>query len=148
MASIMIPSPALAHPISPAFATLSDKVEGRHDRSFLRRLFSFASSRDADPNDVNEALVADFAEALLGAGVDRPKQVVRDAVRTWNRMAKTIEGWPRKPLPLTDNRGWRALPMSAFPKAFGEDCASYLNRPRDSACSTNAVCRSSATPPR
>ena len=65
---------------------------------------------------------------MHGASVDRPKQVVRDAVRTWNRMAKTIGGWPRKQLPLTDNRGWRALPMSAFPKAFEEDCESYLNR--------------------
>jgi site-specific recombinase XerD len=128
MASILIPSPALDHPISPAFATLSNKVEDRYDRSFLRRLFSFASSRDANPNDVDEPLVADFAEALHDASVDRPKQVVRDAVRTWNRMAKTIEGWPRKQLPLTDNRGWRALPMSAFPKAFEEDCESYLNR--------------------
>ena len=62
MASILIPSPALDHPISPPFAVLSDKVEDRYDRSFLRRLFSFASSRDVNPDDVDEALVADFAE--------------------------------------------------------------------------------------
>jgi site-specific recombinase XerD len=114
--------------MSPAFAALSDKVEGRYDRSFLRRLFSFASSRGVGPADVDDALVATFAEAVIAAGVDRPKQVVRDAVRTWNRMAETIDGWPAKRLPLTDNRGWVARPMSAFPESFGQDCEAFLNR--------------------
>src|SRR6516162_3426450 len=121
-------SPALEHPMSPAFAALSDHVEDRYDRSFLRRLFSFASSLGVDPCDLDEAVLAAFGAAVLGAGINRPKQVVRDAAKTWNRMAGTIEGWPQKLLPLSDNRGWVALPMSAFPKSFSEDCESYLHR--------------------
>ncbi len=128
MAATPIPSSALDHPLSPAFTSLSDKVEDRYHRSFLRRLFSFASSRGVGPEDVDEALVADFAEAVLEAGLDRPKQVVRDATRTWNRMAETIAGWPQKRLPLTDSRGWRAMAMNGFPKSFAVDCESFLNR--------------------
>ena len=78
-------------------------------QSFLRRLFSFASCRRVGPDGVDDALVKDFGQAVLKAGVHRPKQVVRDAVRTWNRMAETIEGWPQKQLSLTDSRGWRAM---------------------------------------
>jgi site-specific recombinase XerD len=128
MVTALAPSSALDHPISPAFMSLSDKVEDRYDRSFLRRLFSFASSRGVDPDDVDDALVADFAVAVLDACVDRPKQVVRDAVRSWNRMAETIGGWPQIQLALTDSRGWRALRMSAFPKSFAEDCEALLDR--------------------
>jgi len=128
MASTPIPSSALDHPLSPAFASLSDKVEDRYDRSFLRRLFSFASSRGVNPDGVDEALVADFSEAVINAGVDRPKQVVRDALRTWNRMMETIDGWPQIQLPLTDSRGWRAMAIDAFPKSFADDCEALLNR--------------------
>jgi hypothetical protein len=41
---------------------------------------------------MDKAVVVGFGEAVLAAGRKRPKQVVRDAVRTWNVMAKTIEG--------------------------------------------------------
>jgi len=53
---------------------------------------------------------------------------VRDAVKTSNRMAEMIDGWPIRRLSLTDNRGWVALPMSAFPESFGKDCEAFLNR--------------------
>jgi site-specific recombinase XerD len=111
-----------------AFGALIDKVEDRYDRSFLRRLLSFACCRGVDPDDVDDALVKDFGQAVLEAGIDRPKQVVRDAVRTWNRMVETIEGWPQKQLSLTDSRGWRAMPMAAFTKSFQEDSEAFLNR--------------------
>jgi site-specific recombinase XerD len=128
MAQAPLPPTDLDHPLNPAFRALADKVENRYDRSNLRRLFSFASSRGVAPADVDDALVADFAEAVAGAGVKRQKQVVRDAVRTWNRLAETVEGWPQKQLPLTDSRGWRAMAMEEFPKSFREDCEGFLNR--------------------
>jgi integrase len=128
MTSAPTPSSALDHPMSPAFAALFDKVKDRYERSFLRRLLCFASSLGLNPDDVDEAVLAGFAEAIVAAGVDRPKQVVRDAARTWNRMAKTIEGWPAIRLRLTDSRGWVALPMSAFPKSFPDDSEAFLNR--------------------
>jgi hypothetical protein len=89
MAPVKIPPSALAHPMSPAFSAQTEKVEDRYDRSFLRRLFSFASSRGVDPFDVDDNLVAGFAEAVLASGLDRPKQEVRNAVRTWI-------AWPRR----------------------------------------------------
>ena len=128
MAYTPIPSSFLDHPMSPAFSALFDQIEGRYDRSFLRRFFSFVSSCGVEPDDVDEAVLAGFAQAVLVAGVDRPKQVVRDAVRTWNRLGETVEGWPQRQLPLSDSRKWLALPMSAFPKSFSEDCEAYLHR--------------------
>jgi integrase len=128
MASALIAPAALDHPMTPAFAALTDRVADRYDRSFLRRLFSFASSLGVEPCDVDEAVLAAFADAVVAEGVDRPKQVVRNAVRTWNRMAETIDGWPARRLPLTGNRGWVGLPMSAFPESFGQDCEAFLNR--------------------
>jgi hypothetical protein len=114
--------------MSPTFAALFDRIADRYDRSFLRRLFCFASSLGIEPGDIDEALLIAFAEVVLTAGIERPKQVVRDAARTWNRMADTIEVWPPRRLPLTDSRGWVTLPMSAFPESFGRDCEAFLNR--------------------
>jgi site-specific recombinase XerD len=126
-APMLNPTLALEHPMSPPFAALVDKVEDRYGRSFLRRFFCFASSCGVAPEDVDEAVLAGFDAEVLTAGINRPKQVVRDAVKTWNRMAVTIEGWPQRRLPLTA-RGWVALPMSAFPDSFRQDCEAFLNR--------------------
>jgi site-specific recombinase XerD len=123
----MLALSTLDHPLSPAFATLLGKVEDRYDRSFLRRLFSFASSHGLAPADIDAALLAAFADAIA-AGIKRPKQVVRNAVKVWNRMAETIEDWPATPLPLTDSHGWRALPLGDFAKSFGDDCEAFLHQ--------------------
>jgi site-specific recombinase XerD len=128
MVSIPHPSTPLDHTMTPAFSALTDRVEERYDRSFLRRLFSFASGHGVEPDGVDDALVADFAVLVSEAGVDRPKQVVRDAVRTWNRMAELVEGWPQRQLTLTDSRGWRAMAMGEFPGSFAEDGEAFLNQ--------------------
>jgi hypothetical protein len=74
MMPVSTPSPALDHPVSLVFAALFDRIEDRYDRSFLRRLLSFASSRDVNPEEVDEALVADFAEVVLaGASTVRSR---------------------------------------------------------------------------
>jgi site-specific recombinase XerD len=119
---------ALDHPMSPAFEALFDMVADRYKRSFLRRLFSFASSRSASPEDIDDALVAAFGEAVSAVGVNRPKQVVRDAVRTWNRMTEAIDDWPATQLASPDSLGWRARPMAEFPTSFAEDCEAFLHR--------------------
>jgi hypothetical protein len=81
MASDPIPSSDLDAPMSPAFAAWFDNVEDRYDRFFLRRFFSFSSSLGVEPIELDEAVLAAFAEAVAAAGIDRPKQVVRDAIR-------------------------------------------------------------------
>ena len=123
-----VPASLLKHPMSPVFAALFDRVTDRYDRSFLGRLFCFASSLGVEPGDIDEALLISFMEAVVAAGISRPKQVVRDAVKIWNRLAAAIEGWVQKQLPLTDNRSWTAMPMASFPKSFSEDCEAFLNQ--------------------
>jgi hypothetical protein len=118
MTSTPVPASLLEHPMSPAFAALFDRVTDRYDRSFLRRLFCFASSLGVEPGDIDEALLISFMETVVAAGISRPKQVVRDAVKTWNRLAATIEGWLQKQLPLTNNRSWTAMPMAFVPQVF------------------------------
>ena len=114
----MAPTPSrsspLDHPMSPAFAAWFDQIEDRYDRSFLRRLFCFVSSLGVEPCDIDEAVLATFADAILAARVNRAKQVVRDAVKTSNRMAELIDGWPIRRLPLIDNRGWFAFRCRRF----------------------------------
>lgn len=123
----MLTASPLHNPLNAAFDDLFRKVENRYDRSALRRLFSFGSRRGVNPADVDGALLAAFADAVAAADIKRPKQVVRDVARAWNRMATTIEGWPHNELPLTDSLGWRALPMKEFPQSFADDCEAYLH---------------------
>jgi hypothetical protein len=53
MAHAPTPTSAFDQPMDLAFGALTDKVEDRYDRSFLRRLFSFASCRGVDPDGVD-----------------------------------------------------------------------------------------------
>ena len=109
--------------MSPAFEALFDMVADRYKRSFLRPALQLRpSSRSAPVEDIDDALVAAFDEAVSTVGVNRPKQVVRDAVRTWNRMTEAIDDWPATQLASPDSLGWRARPMAEFPTSFAEDC--------------------------
>jgi hypothetical protein len=80
------------------------------------------------PEQVNDAVLANFGETLMRSSVERPKQVHRDACLTWNRMIDQINGWPAVRLTVPNNARRYAMPLEAFPQSFSTDLHAYLDR--------------------
>ncbi len=118
----------LEAPHAPAWQALFSCLDDRYDRFHLRRFFSFCSSRGLNPKDLTDADLAAYGVAVDAAGIARPKQVVRDAALTWNRMADAGAGWPNVYLspPASINR--RSLSLADFLASFRADVDAFLHR--------------------
>ncbi len=112
--------------LSPPWSALRQRLHDRYDRFALTRFMGFCTARNIEPNGVSDELMRAFGEALTAAHVARPKQIVRDTVKTWNKAAATLSSWPAVRLSTTNNRADYALPLSAYPPSFGADVEAYL----------------------
>jgi integrase len=113
--------------LAPSWTALLARVADRYERARLSRFFSFTSANGVEPEQVNDQIVADFAENLKrNSLLERQTQIVRDLCLAWNRCADTIPGWPEARLKVPDRRRTYALPASAYPASFGADVEAYL----------------------
>lgn len=120
----------LSAPHSPEWAALFLLITDRYLRFHLRRFFSFCSARGIAPDGMNGDLLVAFWEVAAAAGVDRPRQVMRDAGISWNKLVATQAGWPQITLvvPDSEQRKRRSKKVSDFPASFGCDLEAFLNR--------------------
>ena len=115
-------------PHAAPWAALFDLVEERYARHHLRRLFAFCSARNVMPGGISQDDLDAFGVAVIAAGIDRPNQVVRDAVRAWTRMASTLPDWPQVELVAPSHRCACSLPLEDFPVTFQVDVEAFLHQ--------------------
>jgi len=114
--------------LSPAWRDLLGRIRDCRERDRLSRFAGYCSSNDIPPDQVGDAVVDRFASVLLESSlIDRPKQVHRNVCLTWNRAVDATPDWPAGRLAVPDNRRHHALPLSAYPAAFGADLEGWLN---------------------
>jgi integrase len=113
----------------PEWRDLIARIQDRYDRAKLSKLTRFCSLRAVTPEKVTDAVLAAFGE-MLAHSAERPKQVLRDACLTWNRMLDRINGWPAVRLTVPNNARNYAMPLEAFPQSFATDLQDYLDRQR------------------
>jgi hypothetical protein len=115
-------------PLTPAWIELLQNVQNRFDRYQLSRFVSFDSVNDVDPHKVDDQLVARFEESLERSSLlERRRQIVYYACRSWNNCAQEVEGWPSTKLTVPDRRHTFALPPTAYPPSFAIEVAAYLD---------------------
>jgi integrase len=113
--------------LAPAWLALLDRVSDVYERSRLSRFFSYASTNDIRPDDIDDRTVADFAESLRrNSLLERQTEIVRGLCRAWNRCAETIEAWPAARLTIPNRRRDYALPSAAYPASFSADVEAYI----------------------
>jgi integrase len=94
----------------------------------LSRPARYCSGRGLAPVAVDDAVMAEFGQALLrGSLVGRPKQVHRSACLAWNECIDRVPGWPRQTLIVPNNRRDFSLAWSVFPHSFQADVDTYLD---------------------
>jgi integrase len=116
----------------PEWRDLISRISDRYDRWKLSNFAHFCSDHGVSLEQVNDTVLTAFGEMLLNrSGVQRPKQVHRDAALTWNKKGEQIEGWPAVRLTVPSNKRTYALPLDAFPKSFATDLQAYLDHQKD-----------------
>ncbi len=128
-------------PFRPAWTVLLGGMDATDGRIGLSRLARYCSDRDIDPDDVNDAVSAEFLAELTGNTVMRmPHKAHRRAVVIWNRMVSRKRGWPAQLLTVpsysrTHFIGWDKFPASLkadidahLASLAGEDSLSVLDR--------------------
>jgi hypothetical protein len=112
----------------PEWRELLGRISDRYDRAKLSKLARFCSLRALTPEQVNDAVLIAFGEMLEHSTVERPKQVYREASKTWNRMVDRVNGWPTVRLTVPNNSRTYALPLEPFAPSFATDLQAYLDR--------------------
>jgi integrase len=114
--------------LSPDWAVLLDRVEGRYERARLSRFMSWCTAEGITPAVMCQADVDRFAVALgTDSLTERPKAVHRDLALAWGRCRMTIAGWPDVEIKVPNHSRAYALEEADFPEAFVQDVEAYLH---------------------
>lgn len=117
-------------PPSAAWQTLLDRIPKRHDRWKLTQLAQYCTALDIEPCDIKDAHVLGLRTALIEESFqNNPEAIAANAVKTWNRLAAMIDGWPQVALapPPHKKEPW-TIPLTAFPATFQEDVERWTMR--------------------
>jgi hypothetical protein len=83
-------------PLTPAWATLHDRLPTRTLRIGLSRFLHFCSASGIEPGAVSPETFQTFREALEHESLlSDPRTVHREACRCWNMAAEHVAEWPR-----------------------------------------------------
>jgi integrase len=116
-------------PLTPNWAAHRDKLPERALGMRLSRLFHFCSVEGIEPEAVNDAVLADFHNAIVAEGIVRnPADVWSRTAKAWNRAARLIPEWPQQRLTVPLRRRLFSSPWSAFPQSLEADVEAYLRR--------------------
>ncbi|MDR3517506.1 MAG: hypothetical protein P4M00_17005, partial [Azospirillaceae bacterium] len=113
--------------LSAAWAGLRDALPDMAFKTGLSRFMRHCSVANIPPDQVSEAVFAEFGTTIrTGTLVKDPQKVLRTTARLWNRAAAEIDGWPRLVLPVELRPRQYAFEWSEFPLSFQADAAAFL----------------------
>jgi integrase len=114
-------------PLLPEWKQLLARAVDPSLRYRLSRFGRYCSGRGLGPGEVDDEIVAGFAQALLqNPAVARPKQVHRTVCLAWNECVATVPDWPPQRLTIPQFRRDYSLDWSVFPAPFQADVNAYL----------------------
>lgn len=116
----------LEAPLDPIWVTMLDQIKDRRLRSHLRRVASYCSANGIRPEQVNDGVISQFADIVAKSGLPRPKQIVRDALKSWNTQVLGIRQWPQVVLTLIKSQKIVGVPFDQLPSSFRQDTESFL----------------------
>lgn len=110
-------------PPSPAWQALLERAPTKHDTWKLTQLAQYCSALRIEPAEIRDSHVLGLLTTLIEESFqNRPEAVAANAVKTWNRLARRIEGWPQVTLTtLPPKKEPWTFPLKAFPQTFQDD---------------------------
>src|SRR5262249_47314884 len=88
-------------PFAPEWEALWDRLpKGKNAlRMQLSRLFHYCSAQRIAPEEVDDAVLVRFHDALINESiVELPYAIYRGAAKSWNNACDRIPGWPQQRL--------------------------------------------------
>jgi hypothetical protein len=81
-------------PLSPAWQSMYDRIEGRYQKTALSRFMRYCSRNDIGPGTVTDEVASAYLEALEAESlIKNPRTNHQTVCRVWNLCAGDIEGW-------------------------------------------------------
>jgi integrase len=119
-------------PLTPEWEALLTRMDNPHARHGLSRFARYCGNRNVAPGDVDDAVVDAFADDLKNDSlIGKPQEVHRATCRLWNKAARSVPGWPERPLAMPDYRRHYVLPWSRFPESLKADFDAFLEHLSD-----------------
>jgi len=114
-------------PLTPPWQALYDAIPTPYDRELLARFLRFCTGRGCGPEQVDDATVTAFREALEAEDLTaKPFTAAQSAVRIWNRMGETVPGWPQHRLSRLRRSQRYTLTWDDLPDLLVADVEQYL----------------------
>jgi integrase len=83
-------------PMTNIWQRLYDSLPDRYSKTALSRPMRYCSKQGILPDEVNDAVLTVYLDALINESlVKHPKRDHQTVCRLWNKMAETVEGWPK-----------------------------------------------------
>jgi integrase len=116
-------------PLSPAWATLREKLPNRGLNIRLSRFCRFCSVQSIAPTKVNDEVLSAFYDALLTESIVLdPFDTYARTIKAWNKVIELVSAWPKQRLMLPSRQRTFSLSWTAFPSSLKDDVALYLRR--------------------
>ena len=114
---------------SSEWADLLALAPSQHDVWKLTQLAQYCSALDVTPLSVSELHIRGFLAALeTETFIDKPDAKVSAIVSTWNRLRKSVPGWPDLVLTYPRRKEPWTFRLDRFPISFQADVAAWIDR--------------------
>src|SRR4029077_15336493 len=114
-------------PLKSEWVRLRDQVEDRGTKARLSGLMRYCSGREVKPADVTEVIVDGYmAYRAATTRLATNDAARRELVRSWNRCAGTLKGWPRQTLAEPPTKKPDGPTWPEFPLGLRNDIEAYL----------------------
>lgn len=111
---------------SPLWQPLTERLTEKRYRVGLSRMLSYFSRLGVSPKDVTGEHIMEFGADLKARSLrSNPVQVFRGAVKIWNKVAASVEGWPQVFVELDANPRLYSAPWELFPASFRADVEDF-----------------------
>ncbi len=110
-----------SQPISEPWLKLLAPLPEYPEKLCFRPFARYCSVEGIAPNAVDQATFERYEQELDQSARAQPRNAYLRLVRTWNRAANAIEGWPEVRVQVTSRRKDYALDWTVFPASFRAD---------------------------
>jgi hypothetical protein len=105
---------------------LLTRIASEKRRIVFSRFARYCTDLAIMPEQVNDAIICQFRQALEGEVFSDPASKIASLCRAWNQCATTHSSWPQQRLTVPNRARTYSLPWSAYPVGFRAEVEHYL----------------------
>lgn len=116
-------------PLTPEWAACLAKAPTLYDTASIRCMARYGSACAVSPDHVDEHFSAALLKALIEERLNKnPRIIHQNALRRWNVLVVTVDGWPQKKLQIPTYRKQTAEPWSSYPASLLAEIDEFFDK--------------------